>query len=83
MNGYEKIVTMMQKAASKNGDINSPFILGEMTDAKTCDIGDIVLDEDDLLVNAELKDNLAAGDTVLINRLDEDDFIILCKVEEI
>lgn len=87
MNGYEKIVIMMTNASKKSSndedDITSPLILGEMTAAKKCSIGDIILDEDDLLINEELEGELHAGDTVLLNRLDAEDFVILCKVKEI
>lgn len=83
MNGYEKIITMMKNAPSKKQQINSPFLLGEMTSNNTCSIGDIELDEDDLLINTSLENKLEAKDTVLLSRLNEDDFIILCKVKEI
>lgn len=87
MNGYEKIVLMMANASKKttndDEDISSPFIMGEMISSKKCSIGDIELDEDDLLINEELEGNLHEGDTVILNRLNEEDFVILCKVKEI
>ncbi len=52
MNGYERIIKMMRE----QGAVNNPasLQLGEMTSAKTCKIGDLKLDADDLLIAEHL-----------------------------
>lgn len=54
MNGYERIIKMMRE----QGAVNNPasLQLGEMTSAKTCKIGDLKLDADDLLIAEHLTD---------------------------
>ena len=54
MNGYERIIKMMRE----QGAVNNPasLQLGEMTSAKTCKIGDLKLDADDLLIAQHLTD---------------------------
>lgn len=54
MNGYERIIKMMRE----QGAVNNPasLQLGEMTSAKTCKVGDLKLDADDLLIAQHLTD---------------------------
>lgn len=76
MNGYEKIVKMMQH--SQKG--SSPFVLGEMKSPTECVIDKLELDPDDYLINEDIKEKLAAGDTVLVLRYSEELYIIMAKV---
>lgn len=52
MNGYERIINIMRE----QGAVKNPasLQLGEMTSAKTCKIGDLKLDADDLLIAEHL-----------------------------
>lgn len=77
MNGYEKIVNMMKESGEGDG---SPIILGEMKDNTVCKIGKLELDPDDYLINADIKDKLKEGDSVVLIRYTEDEYIILAKV---
>lgn len=54
MNGYERIIKMMRE----QGAVNNPasLQLGEMISAKTCKVGDLKLDADDLLIAQHLTD---------------------------
>lgn len=54
MNGYERIIKMMRE----QGAVNNPasLQLGEMTSSKTCKVGDLKLDADDLLMAQHLTD---------------------------
>lgn len=54
MNGYERIIKMMRE----QGAVNNPasLKLGEMTSAKSCKVGDLKLDADDLLIAEHLTD---------------------------
>ena len=77
MNGYEKIVSMMKQSG---GDSSSPITLGEMKDNTVCKIGKLELDPDDYFINADIKDKLKEGDSVVLIRYTEDKYIILAKV---
>ena len=73
IDAYEKIIMTMRNQSSKE----SPFALGVMDTARTCKIGALSLDDDDLykLDGAEV----AKDDTVLLAKID-DSYIILGKV---
>lgn len=77
MNGYEKIVSMMKESG---GDGSSSITLGEMKDNTVCKIGKLELDPDDYFINADIKDKLKEGDSVVLIRYTEDKYIILAKV---
>lgn len=75
MNGYEQIIELM-RTQGKKGGMPVPR-LAEMTGKDKCDIGDLVLDRDDLMVADHLKDNLKKGDLVMVQRLDSDTYAVM------
>ena len=77
MNGYEKIVTMMKKT---NANKQNVVAVGEMVNSTECKIGELTLDEDDYLIAEHLKDNLKAGDTVVVLRYSEEIYLIMERV---
>ena len=81
MNGYEQIIKLMRK----QGGVNNPPVpqLAEMTGAAECDIGDLILDNDDLLVADHLKDELKKGDTVLVQRVDDETYVIIERLVQL
>jgi len=56
--------------------------MAEMASDSTVKTGSLFLDEEDLLVNSNLKGKLEKGDTVLIQKVSEDTYVILAKVVE-
>lgn len=76
MNGYEKIVTLMKSVQSGS----SSFVLGEMQSQTVCSIGKLELEQEDYLINADIKDTLEKGDTVLVHKFTDEKYIILAKV---
>lgn len=80
MNGYEQILkTIREQSKTTNPSVPK---LATMKTATKCDIGDLVLDPDDYLVNASLKDNLKAGDVVLVQRLSDEQYAVIVKLVE-
>ena len=80
MNGYEKIIDLMRKeGATKNPETPK---LAEMISEDECSLGDLTLDSDDLLVADHLKGKLEEGDTVLIQRIDDETYVIIERVVE-
>lgn len=76
MNGYEKLISIIRQEAKRNQETYR-IKRGTMTSAKTCTIGELELDEDDL-IKADIE--LKKGDEVLIVKLSENTWAILCKV---
>lgn len=76
MNGYEKLISIIRQEVKKNQEAYK-IKRATMTSTKTCTIGELELDEDDL-VKADIE--LKKGDEVLVIKLSEDDWAILCKV---
>ena len=75
MNGYEQIINLMRQQGKVN---NLPVPrLAEMTALGECDIGDLILDSDDLLVADHLKGELKKGDTVLVQRVNDETYAII------
>ena len=75
MNGYEQIINLMRQQGGVN---NLPVPrLAEMTAPAECDIGDLILDSDDLLVADHLKGELKKGDTVLVQRVNDETYAII------
>lgn len=54
MDAYEKLIDIMRKQGSVNNPIG--LQLGEMTDATSCDVGELHLESDDLLISEHLTD---------------------------
>lgn len=81
MNGYERIITLMRQQGGVN---NLPVPgLAEMRSPDECDIGDMVLDSDDLLVADHLKGKLEKGDTVLVQRVNDEYYVIIERLVEL
>ena len=76
MNGYEKIIRLIQSLSDSADSLR----LGEMTGSNTCKIGELELDKDDLMLPDGVA--LAAGDNVVIWKQSDELFIILQKVVE-
>lgn len=81
MNGYEQIIKLMRQ----QGEVNSLPVprIAEMTAPGECDIGDLVLDNDDLLVADHLKGKLKKGDTVLVQRVNDETYAIIERLVEL
>ena len=74
MNAYEKIIKTMRAEGNKNP---APVLqLATMTSERSCKLGTMELDADDLLfcVYAE------AGDRVVIYRISNDKYVVLGRV---
>ncbi len=81
MNPYEQMISIMRKQGAVR---NLPVPrLAEMVGEKECDIGDLTLDGDDLLVADHLKGKLKTGDTVLVQRLDDETYAIIERLVEL
>ncbi len=81
MNPYEQMIGIMrEQGAVRNLPVPG---LAEMTGEKECDIGDLILDDDDLLVADHLKGKLKMGDTVLVQRLDDETYAIIERLVEL
>lgn len=81
MNGYEKLIKVIREEGSR-GKQSFPVRLGTMETKEKCSAGEMELEGEELLVNEELKKKLEAGDTVLIARISETQFVIIAKVVE-
>ena len=77
MNGYEKIIKMMQKAGGKQ---QKSVALGIMQNESDCKIGDLILDSEDYLIAERLQGKLKKDDTVVVLRHTEETYIIIEKV---
>lgn len=76
---FAKLLVMMREQGSK--DNPTTLELGEMLSPNTCTVGELPLDEDDLLINSSLKGKLVKGDLVALMQLfDQEEYVILCKV---
>lgn len=76
MNGYEKIIKTMREQSKSAPSMK----VGTMLSETTCVMGQITLDEDDLMVSSHLKDKLKKNDDVLLVRISEDTYVIVAKV---
>lgn len=81
MNGYEQLIKLMRQQGGVN-NLQVPK-LAEMTAATECDIGDLILDSDDLLVADHLKGKLKKGDTVLVQRVNDETYAIIERLVEL
>lgn len=81
MNPYEQMISIMREQGAV-GNLPVPR-LAEMTGETECDIGDLTLDSDDLLVADHLKGKLKTGDTVLVQRLDDETYAIIERLVEL
>ncbi len=78
MNGYEKFVKLMRRQGGTN---HMPVPrLAEMTSTEECDVGDLVLDKEDLLIADHLKGKLKKGDAVLVQRLNDETYAIIGRM---
>lgn len=80
MNAYEKMLMIMREQGKRENP-DTPK-MAEMASDSTVKTGSLFLDEEDLLVNSNLKGKLEKGDTVLIQKVSEDTYVILVKVVE-
>lgn len=76
MNGYEKIL----KVIREQNRLAPTACIGTMTSESVCQLGTLVLDEDDLLIASHLKGKLEKGDEVYLQKLSEETYVILAKV---
>lgn len=83
---FAKLLKIMQR----QGEANNPtgLEIGVMTSAKKCSVGDLELDEDDLLIaehlitgyytkNDKYIKPLAKGDVVAVQQIDDETYAIL------
>lgn len=82
MDAYEKLIKTIRNEGNRSRDLY-PIKLATMTAAKTCTIGTLELDEDDLLVSEHLVGKLKKGDSVILARVSSDKFVIIEKVVDI
>ena len=82
MNGYEKLVKIMRSEGSRGND-KTYLKIGVMTSDKTCNIGALELESDDLLIGQHLYGYLDKGDDVLVAKLSSQKYIIIEKVVDI
>jgi hypothetical protein len=87
MNGYEKILSIIQKT----GESSPALFIAIMDTASTCRVNELPLDSDDILIAEHLKTGwykqegntmvyitpLKAGDTVLIAKINEEKYVII------
>lgn len=76
-----RLLDIMRDQGGK--DNPETLLIGVMKSAKTCSIGDLVLDAEDLLVNSYYTGNnkLHKGDQVVLMKVqDQDIYVILSKV---
>lgn len=81
MNGYEKMINLMRQQG-RLCNAETPR-LAEMTGPETCDIGGMELDREDFLVAGHLKGQLKKGDTVLVQRMNEEKYAIIERLVEL
>ena len=75
MDAYEKIIKTMRDEGNRNP---APVLqLATMTGSRSCKLGTMELDADDLLFCAG---NLKAGDKVVVYRISEEKYILIAKV---
>ena len=69
----------------EQGAVNNPKMpqLATMTSEKSCDIGDLELEHDDLLMAAHLVGKLTSGDIVLVQRLNEKKYAVIERLVEV
>ena len=78
MNAYEKIIKTIRAESSRGS--KKEIKLGTMKSATKCMMGQIELDDEDLLINETLDGELEAGDDVLIAQVSSGIYVILAKV---
>lgn len=81
MNAEEKILKML-----KGNGSSIALQLGEMTSNSSCVIGELKLDQGDLMVNLDISE-LTKGDIVICYKIDsetnDEKYLILCKVGDL
>lgn len=78
MDGYERLLKIMRYEGAKK---NPPVLtLGEMTGSRSCRIGFLELDADDLYIAEHLLKTAKKGDLVVTYRLSDQKYVILEKV---
>ena len=81
MNAYEQIIkTMRQQGATSNPKVPQ---LAIMTSSNSCDIGDLELEHDDLMVADHLLGHLENGDTVLVQKLSDEKYAIIERLVDL
>lgn len=88
MNGYEKIIGLIRKSKKNENSI----MIAEMITAEKCDIGNLILEQDDYYISERLTEidengrrisSLKKGDVVLVYKCDDENFVILDKMVEL
>lgn len=77
MNQYEQLLEIMKKMGSKTNP--EELRLAEAVSSTEIKVGGNKLDADDYKINENIKD-LKAGDLVLVYKIRDDLYIIICKV---
>ena len=75
MDAYEKIIKTMREESKR--DPQPVPKLATMTGERSCKLGTLNLNEDDLLFCVR---NLEAGDKVVVYRITNDKYVIIAKV---
>jgi hypothetical protein len=89
MNGYEKILKIMVKQGNKENE--KGVFLGVVGENLSVDIGDIVIEKEDLVISQHLLTGYKAadgetvpaaekGDLVLLKRLSDEKYAVITKV---
>lgn len=79
----DKDMARLLNIMREQGGKDNPSLpeIGTMTSSNSCTIGELPLDDDDLLINSSLKGKLEKGDEVLVTQImDQDVYVIICKV---
>lgn len=91
MNGYEKILYQMRKQGQKNAETG--VRLGVIGRNLSCRVGELTLQQEDLLFAEQLLTGyldqdgnavvpLEEGDSVLVKRLSAQKYAVLCRLTE-
>lgn len=89
MGKEDKQIARLLKIMREQGKKDNPetLVIGTMSSAKSCTVGELELDAEDLLVAEHLVTDgsrLKKGDTVVLMKLEEQDtYVILSKVVEL
>lgn len=82
MTSYEKLIKMMNSKAQE-----CAFFVVQMESASTCKVNDLPLSKSDLLINDYLMQDgtkpLKKGDIVILAKVSDEKYVILCRAVEL
>lgn len=76
MNAYERIMEVIRKQGKKRN--LTELQLASVGEQKEIHVGDLKLDSDDYIKSEGV--SLQKGDTVLIYQIEDNEYIVICKV---